>query len=142
MPHFQAPDGSLHCPPVGFEHLVPVGSVAITDEEAEALRAPTPEQQALAQRTTINAERDAALVAGVVVGDHRFHSDDRFLTELLGFIIGYQAGVYAPTSTQTIRTMDNENVQLGVEQIKGVAAAVGAHRKAVYSASWEAKDAL
>ncbi len=143
MPHFKAPDGSLHfLDEARFIYLLPVGSVGISDAEAATLSAPSAEEQAFAQRTIINAERDAALVAGVVVGDHRFHSDDRFLTELLGFIIGYQAGVYAPTSTQTIRTMDNENVQLGVEQIKNLAAAVGAHRKAVYSASWEAKDAL
>lgn len=116
------------------------GLVAMTPHEVETHL--NPPQTAEQRRGRIEADRDAALIAGVVVDAHRFHSDDRFLTELLGFIIGYQAGVYAPTSTQTIRTMDNQNVQLGVEQIKNLAAAVGMHRKAVYAASWEAKDAL
>jgi hypothetical protein len=89
---------------------------------------------------TINTTRDADLVAGVVVDGKRYHTDDRFLTELLGMLLGYQAGVYS--GLQAIRTMDNQIEQLDLTQITALAAAVGAHRKAVYAASWAAKDAL
>jgi hypothetical protein len=89
---------------------------------------------------TINTSRDADLVAGVMVDGKRYHTDDRFLTELLGMLLGYQAGVYS--GLQSIRTMDNQIEQLDQAQITALAAAVGAHRKAVYAASWAAKDAL
>lgn len=43
MPHYKAPDNSVHfIDSVVFEHILPVGSVQITDEEADALR-PAPE---------------------------------------------------------------------------------------------------
>lgn len=41
--HYKAPDNSLHAlDDASFEHLLPTGSVAITDEEAEALRPKPP----------------------------------------------------------------------------------------------------
>ena len=36
--HYKAPDNSLHFIEPEYEHLLPEGSVQITDEEAEALR--------------------------------------------------------------------------------------------------------
>jgi hypothetical protein len=42
MPHYKAPDNSLHfLDDDSFAHLLPVGSVQITDEEAESLRPKT-----------------------------------------------------------------------------------------------------
>lgn len=38
MHHYKAPDNSLHCIEPEFEHLLPANCVAITVEEAEALR--------------------------------------------------------------------------------------------------------
>lgn len=95
---------------------------------------------ALLQRGQINQTRDIDLVAGVTHNGKQYHTDDRFLTELLGMILGYQAGVY--TGTQAIRTRDNEIVNLSAAQMVALAGAVGAHRRAVYAASWAAKDAL
>lgn len=49
--HYKAPDNSVHfLDDATFEYLLPVGSVAITDEEAEAIRiantpAPEPVQE-------------------------------------------------------------------------------------------------
>ena len=41
--HYKAPDNSLHVlDDASFEHLLPNGSVAITDEEAEAVRPKPP----------------------------------------------------------------------------------------------------
>lgn len=49
--HYKAPDSSLHfLDDDSFVHLLPAGSIAITDEEAEALRpAPQPDPKAEAQ---------------------------------------------------------------------------------------------
>lgn len=49
--HYKAPDNSVHfLDDATFEYLLPVGSVAITDEEAEALRpVPQPDPKAEAQ---------------------------------------------------------------------------------------------
>lgn len=38
MQHYKAPDNSLHCIEPEFAHLLPEGCIAITEEEAEALR--------------------------------------------------------------------------------------------------------
>lgn len=103
---------------------------------------PTPEQLRTAGLADIEQRRDDALRAGVVSDGTRYHSDDRFLTELLGMLMGYQAGVYAPADTQDIRTMTNTVVQLNAQQITALASAVGAHRRAVYAQSWAEKDAL
>jgi len=39
---YKAPDNSLHVIEPDFAHLLPAGSVPITEQEAEALRQPTP----------------------------------------------------------------------------------------------------
>ena len=38
MKTYKATDNSLHCIDPEFAHLLPTGSIAITDEEADALR--------------------------------------------------------------------------------------------------------
>ena len=51
MSHYKAPDNSLHFIEPEFAHLLPEGSIAITDEEAEALRpviTPTVQDQIVA----------------------------------------------------------------------------------------------
>lgn len=100
--------------------------------------APPPSPERL--RADIDRRRDEDLVAGVQLEGLSYHSDDRFLVELIGFVAGYQAGIYS--GTQNIRTRDNQIVQRDLAGIIALAAAVGEHRKAVYAASWAAKDAL
>jgi hypothetical protein len=44
MPNYKSPDNKVHyLDDEQFEHLLPVGSVQITEEEAEELNAPPPE---------------------------------------------------------------------------------------------------
>lgn len=43
MPHYKAPDNSLHFVDSAFASMLPSGSVQITDAQAEALRPVTPE---------------------------------------------------------------------------------------------------
>lgn len=50
MRHYKAPDNSVHVlDDESFEHLLPAGSVPITQAEADALRAPPPELPGRAQ---------------------------------------------------------------------------------------------
>lgn len=51
MPNYKSPDNSVHyLDSSEFEHLLPAGSVPITDEEAEALRPVAPEPTYQEQR--------------------------------------------------------------------------------------------
>lgn len=102
----------------------------------------TPEPQPIPRAqlvAAIDAKRDAALAAGMVHEGLRFYADDTFLAELLGRIMGYQAGVYS--GSLPIRTKDGTTVMLDQAQHVSLAAAVGAHRQATYAESWAAKDA-
>lgn len=97
---------------------------------------PTREQQV----ADIEARRDAALAAGVEHDGTLYHADSTFLTEMLGRVMGYQVGVYV--GPQPVRTKRNTIVMLDQVQHVALAAAVGAHRQAVYAQSWAEKDAL
>lgn len=63
--HYKAPDNTVHfLDDPAFVHLLPAGSVPITDAEAEALRrersAPTPEQIIASITAAVQAHMDAA----------------------------------------------------------------------------------
>lgn len=92
------------------------------------------------QMAAIEAERDATIAAGVLHFGTLYHADDTFLTEMLGRIMGYQAGVYS--GPLPVRTKENTTILLDQAQHVALAAAVGAHRQAAYSKSWADKDAL
>lgn len=92
------------------------------------------------QVAAIEAERDATIAAGVLHFGTLYHADDTFLTEMLGRIMGYQAGVYS--GPLPVRTKENTTIMLDQAQHVALAAAVGAHRQAAYSKSWADKDAL
>nr|WP_294864337.1 hypothetical protein [uncultured Pseudogulbenkiania sp.] len=56
MPTYKSPDGALHVlDDVAFEHLLPAGSVQISDAEAKALRSPSVGQIKTARLAAINA---------------------------------------------------------------------------------------
>lgn len=92
------------------------------------------------QVAAIEAERDATIAAGVLHFGTLYPADDTFLAEMLGRIMGYQAGVYS--GSLPVRTKENTTVLLDQAQHVALAAAVGAHRQAAYSKSWADKDAL
>jgi len=58
MPHYKAPDNSVHfLDDDSFAHLAPAGSIQITDEEANTIRAAT---QAVTQAARTYAEKRVA----------------------------------------------------------------------------------
>lgn len=64
MPHFKDTENKLHfLDDPAFVHLLPAGSVQITDEEADALRVATPEQIIAGYVTAMEAHYDAVAKA-------------------------------------------------------------------------------
>jgi hypothetical protein len=67
--HYKSPDNSLHfLDDDSFAHLLPAGSVAITDAEAEALR-PKPAELTYAQKRAAEYPPMTDYLDGVVKGD-------------------------------------------------------------------------
>jgi hypothetical protein len=67
--HYKAPDNSLHfLDSDEFEYLLPVGSVQITDVEAEALR-PQPIELTYAQKRAAEYPPMTDYLDGIVKGD-------------------------------------------------------------------------
>lgn len=64
MSHFKAPDDSLHfLDDDAFEYLLPPGSVKITDEEADAIRAEQVAEQPAPQEPADPVEKLRAFLA-------------------------------------------------------------------------------
>lgn len=66
--HYKAPDNSLHFIDPAFEHMLPAGSVPITDEEAAALAPqPDPELTRAAKLAEVRELREGILnrLAGI-----------------------------------------------------------------------------
>ena len=67
--HYKAPDNSLHSlDSVEYEHLLPAGSVQITDAEAQALR-PVPPELTYTQKRVAEYPPMADYIDGIVKGD-------------------------------------------------------------------------
>ena len=92
------------------------------------------------QTSAIEAQRDAALAAGVDHNGIRWHTDITFLSELTTIILGYTIGVRSGTTA--IRTKQNTIEHLELPALVALAGAVGNHRAAAFALSWAAKDAL
>lgn len=101
--HYKSPDNSVHfLGSEAFEHLLPVGSVKITDEEAEALK-PAPQvahsscspwqiRKALNDSGLRQQVEDAVAASGnIMIKDGwefatEFRSDDQFVLAMGGLI--------------------------------------------------------
>jgi hypothetical protein len=66
--HYKDPQSNLHFIEPEFAHLLPVGSIAITDEEAEALR-PKPPEPTYAQLRAAEYPPVVDLLDGLVKDD-------------------------------------------------------------------------
>lgn len=67
--HYKAPDNSLHSlDSAEYEHLLPAGSVQITEAEAQALR-PVPPELTYAQKRVAEYPPMADYIDGIVKGD-------------------------------------------------------------------------
>lgn len=96
----------------------------------------------LAERATIDAARDAQLLAGVSWNGKQWHTDPDFQTQITGIVGAFVAGILPAGATVNVRAMDNSINALTQTQIAQLAGAVLQKVQAVYAASWAAKDAL
>jgi hypothetical protein len=67
--HYKAPDNSLHFIEPAFAHLLPAGSVQITDEEAAAICAANAPVLTYAQKRVTEYPPMADYLDGIVKGD-------------------------------------------------------------------------
>ena len=84
--HYKAPDNSLHFIEPEYEHLLPEGSVAITDEEAEALR-PVPQAPTYAQKRAAEYPPMTDYLDGVVKADQA--QIDKYIADCLAVKAAY-----------------------------------------------------
>jgi hypothetical protein len=68
MPHYKAPDNSLHFVESAFQSMLPAGSVQITDAEADALR-PVAAELTYAQKRAAEYPPMTDYLDGIVKGD-------------------------------------------------------------------------
>lgn len=81
MTHYKAPDNSIHDDMDGTAiHLLPSGCVAITDEEADALR-PKPPELTYAQKRAAEYPPMTDYLDGVVKGDQA--QIDKYIADCL-----------------------------------------------------------
>lgn len=129
MPNFKDPTGGLHfLDDANFAHLLPAGSVQITDAEADALRAPTPEQVKARVWVAIKAERDRRKTGGVKVGAKWFHSDDGSRIQQMGLVM---MGTSIPANLQW-KTMDGTFITMTQTLASQVFQAVAASDQAIF----------
>lgn len=91
----------------------------------------------------IESTRDAALATGAVTWNaRRWHTDKVFQDQLCALVSAFANGILPALATVTVRTVDNENVQLGFADLKALAGVVLPAVQKAWSDSWAAKDAL
>jgi hypothetical protein len=79
--YYKAPDNSLHfLDSAEYEYLLPAGSVAITDEEADALR-PQPAELTYAEKRAAEYPPMTDYLDGVVKGDQA--QIDKYIADCL-----------------------------------------------------------
>lgn len=88
--HYKAPDNSIHfLDDDSFVHLLPAGSVQITDEEAEVLR-PRPPELNYAQKRAAEYPPITDYLDGVVKGDQA--QIDKYIADCLAVKVKYPKG--------------------------------------------------
>lgn len=102
----------------------------------------TAEQIKKEQVANINRIKQEKLNGGFVHNGVAYPCDGVFQQQITAFIVAWESGVLPPDATVTIRTYDDQVVQLSWPSVKQLAAAVLGYVQQVYAESWAAKDAL
>ena len=133
MPDYKDPAGGHHfLDDASFAHLLPAGSVQITDAEADTLRAPTPEQVKARAREAIKGERERRKAGGIKVKvgtvNKWFHSDDASRIQQMGLVM---MGANIPADLQW-KTMDGSFVAMTQAVADSVFATTAASDQAIF----------
>lgn len=143
MPYFKDKTNGLHfLDDAEFVNLLPIGSVQITDAEADALRAPTAAQIVATKWDAIKAERDRRKAGGVKVKvgttNKWFHSDDASRIQQMALVM---MGASIPAGLQW-KTMDGTFVAMDQTIASNVFAAVAASDQAIFAVAEGHKTAM
>lgn len=140
MPFFKDKTGALHfLEDASFAHLLPEGSLPISDEEAAAMQKPTVEQSKARKWDAIKVERDRRTdQGGYKVGTKWFHSDQKSRSQQLGLVL---LGASIPANLQW-KTMDGSFVTMTATLAQQVLAAAAASDQAIFAAAETHKAAM
>lgn len=139
MPFFKDKTCALHfLDDVAFAHLLPEGSVEITDEDAFQLQTPTKEQAATHVWNAIKAERDRRKVGGVKVDAKWFHSDDGSRIQQMSLVM---MGANIPANLQW-KTMDGTFITMTQALASQVFQTVAASDQAIFTVAEQHKAAM
>ena len=140
--YYKAPDNSLHfLDDDSFVGLLPVGSLQISEAEAEAIRNPLPsiEKVRLASWEAIKAERDSrTLNGGYKVGAHWYHSDTFSRTQQMGLVM---LGASLPNGVEW-KTMGGTKVLMTAALAQQIFAAAAASDIAIFAAAEAHRTAM
>ena len=139
MPYFKDSNNALHfLDSEEFEHLLPTGSVPITDAEAVEMQKPTATQAKAEKWEAIKAERDRRKTGGVKVGAKWFHSDDGSRIQQMGLVM---MGASIPANLQW-KTMDGTFITMTQTLASQVFQAVAASDQAIFTVAEQHKAAM
>lgn len=140
MPFFKDKTGAIHfLDDASFAHLLPEGSVEITDAEAAALQKPTIDQAKAAKWESIKSERDRRTEnGGYKAGTKWFHSDQKSRSQQLGLVL---LGANIPANLQW-KTMDGSFVTMTQQLAGQVLAAAAAGDQAIFAAAEAHRQAM
>lgn len=93
-------------------------------------------------KRSADTTRDSKIAAGVTYNGRRFDSDERSIRNLTATLAAVTAGAFVLPRPFYWRSADNENVDMSLDDLKGLAAAMIAAGYAAYLEAWAAKDAL
>jgi hypothetical protein len=139
MPYFKDKTNALHfLDDAAFAHLLPEGSVEITQAEADALRAPTLTEAKARAWWAIKAERDRRKVGGVKVGEKWFHSDDASRIQQLALVM---MGSSIPAGLKW-KTMDGSFVDMTQTLAQQIFTAQATNDQEIFSVAEEHRVAM
>lgn len=140
MPFYKDQAGAIHfLDDANFAHLLPDGSVGITDEEAATLQKPTLEHAKAIKRNAIKTERDRRTEnGGYKVGTKWFHSDQPSRSQQLGLVL---LGANIPANLQW-KTMDGSFVTMTQQLAGQVLAAAAASDQAIFATAEAHRQAM
>lgn len=89
--------------------------------------------------TTVNEQRDAALLAGVTYNGHVYDSDIKSIMNVAMTACAINSGMALPQGF-VWRSQDNKNVPFTADDVKGLLFTMIGTGFAIYAASWAQKD--
>lgn len=143
MPYFKDQTGALHfLGDASFAHLLPEGSVEITDADAAELQKPTVNQAKTEKWEQIKGVRDQRKAGGVKVKvgtvDKWFHSDDGSRIQQMGLVM---MGAGIPANLQW-KTMDGSFITMTQTLASQVFQAVAASDQAIFTVAEQHKATM